>query len=177
MICGGRMRSFLLFMFFAAAAAVASAAPFEWKAENVNGKLVVSVKVDSGYYLALDSVLTEIKDGNGKLPPILSAPEKQWINDPDAGKTAILPAGFWQWTYGGIPPYQVKVAFQGCRKAGAGEPAICLMPQELLLTGAKTPIAAAEKTAVKDFYRSWKIVKKHSGAMDKKEFLQFLLFA
>ena len=150
------------------------ASPFEWKAETVKGELVVSVAVAPGYYLSLDSLLTEIKDGEGKLPPIISLPPKHEINDPETGKSLILPEGKWQWVYGGRPPYEVKISFQGCQKGAPGTPAVCLMPQELTLMGVKTPLEKVEKEAVQDFYRSWKVVRSHAGTMDKKEFLQFL---
>ena len=150
------------------------AEPFEWKAETVDGQLVVTVQVSPGYYLTLDTLVTEIKDADGKLPPVISKPPRQEINDPDTGKSFILPEGVWKWVYGGTPPYEVKVAFQGCRKGAPGEAAVCLMPQELQLTGIKKPAAELESGAVRQFYHNWKVVKQYSGAMDKKEFLAFL---
>ena len=153
----------------------ATGAPFEWKAETVEGQLAVTVRIEAGYYLNLDSLLTEIKDAQGKLPPVVSLPPKQEINDPETGKTLILPQGTWRWVYGGTPPYQVKISFQGCKKAAPGEPPVCLMPEELTLAGGTpTPLAAAESSAVKEFYRSWKVVKRYAGAMNKEEFLHFL---
>ena len=162
--------SFLLLGFLA----VLGGAPFEWKASAENGQLVISVKVAPGYYLSLDSLLTEIKDGKGVLPPVVSLPPKQEITDPVAGKSAILPEGTWRWVYGGIPPYQVKISFQGCKKAAPGEPAICLMPEELVLSGELSPLQRTESKAVKTFYRDWKILKSFSGTMNEKEFLAFL---
>lgn len=150
------------------------AEPFQWKAESVNGQLVVSVAVAKGYYLNLDSVLTEIKDGRGVLPPVVSLPPKHEITDPETGKALILPEGKWRWVYGGTPPYQVKVSFQGCQKGAPGAPAICLMPAEVTLMGASTVLGSEIQKVEQDFFRSWKVVKKHAGAMDKEEFLQFL---
>ena len=169
------MKKFLLFTLGALLTlSLWSAEPFQWKAETVNGQLVVSVSVAKGYYLNLDSLLTEIKDGRGILPPVVSLPPKHEINDPATGKTLILPEGMWRWVYGGTPPYQVKVFFQGCRKGAPGTPSICLMPGELTLMGAPTPLERGIKKAEQDFFRSWKVVRKHSGAMNKEEFLQFL---
>ena len=165
---------FLLFFSALLFCCVCAAEPFNWKAETVNGQLVVTVAVAPGYYLTLDSLLTEIKDGSGKLPPVVSLPPRKEIVDPDLGKSYILPEGVWRWVYGGVPPYQVKISFQGCRKGAPGEAPLCLMPQELTLTGTATPLAAAEGAAVKEFYGSWKILRRHAGAMEKKEFLQFL---
>ena len=165
----------LIFLFFLALSVNGAEAPFQWKSETVNGQLQITVRIADGYYLSLDSLLTEIKDGKGVLPPVVSLPPKQEINDPESGKTPILGQGVWKWVYGGVPPYQVKISFQGCKKGAPGEPALCLMPEELTLAGgAPTPLAAAEEASVRAFYRSWKVVKSHAGAMDKKEFLQFL---
>ena len=167
------LRIFLLHVFLFAAA-LGAAEPFEWKAETVKGQLVVSVKVTEGYYLNLDALLTKIKDGKGVLPPVVSLPPKHEIDDPETGKSLILPAGEWRWIYGGTPPYEVTISFQGCKKGAPGEAALCLMPVEMNLTGSRTPLERAEGAAVKDFYRKWKVVKSYSGAMDKKEFLNFL---
>ena len=167
-------RFFLCCLLLSLSVFLHGAEPFEWKAETVDGQLAVTVQISPGYYLTLDTLVTEIKDANGKLPPVISKPRRQEINDPDSGKSYILPEGVWKWVYGGTPPYQVKVAFQGCRKGAPGEAAVCLMPQELQLTGIKTPAAKLESKAVRRFYHNWKVVKQYSGAMDKKEFLSFL---
>ena len=165
---------FLALVAFFALAALSGAEPFRWRAATEEGKLVITVEIAGGYYLNLDQLLTEIKDAEGKLPPVVSLPPKQEINDPVMGKTAILPQGKWRWVYGGNPPYRVKISFQGCKKAAPGEPAICLMPEEIVLSGNSTPLQKAEKKAVSKFYHDWKIVKSFSGTMDEKEFLSFL---
>ena len=170
------MKKFLLFTFGALLTlSLWSAEPFQWKAETVNGQLVVSVSVAKGYYLNLDSLLTEIKDGRGILPPVVSLPPKHEITNPETGKALILPEGKWRWVYGGTPPYQVKVSFQGCQKGAPGAPAICLMPAEVTLMGASTVLGSEIKKVEQDFFRSWKVVKKHAGAMDKRSFSNFLL--
>ena len=165
---------FLALAVFFSLAVLCGAEPFRWRAATEEGKLVITVEIAGGYYLNLDQLLTEIKDAEGKLPPVVSLPPKQEINDPVTGKTAILPQGKWRWVYGGRAPYRVKISFQGCKKAAPGEPAICLMPEELTLMGAETPLAKAESKALRSFYHDWKVVRSHAGAMDKKEFLQFL---
>ena len=153
---------------------VAETDPFVWRAEIEAGKLVISVRVAKGHYLNLDMLQTEIADAKGQLPPILFLPPKTLISDPELGRIPILGEGNWRWVYGGTPPYRAKISFQGCRKAGPGEPAVCLMPQELRLMGENTPLRRLEKKTEDAFYRQWKVVKSFSGAMNKEEFLKFL---
>ena len=136
---------FLALVAFFSLVALCGAEPFRWRAATEEGKLVITVEIAGGYYLNLDQLLTEIKDAEGKLPPVVSLPPKQEINDPVMGKTAILPQGKWRWVYGGNPPYRVRISFQGCKKAAPGEPAICLMPEEIVLSGNSTPLQKAEK--------------------------------
>ena len=148
--------------------------PFVWDARTEEGKLVISVDIAPGFYLNLDMLLTQIKDASGQLPPVISLPPKKIVDDPDMGKMPILPEGTWRWVYGGTPPYRVTVSFQGCRKASPDGPAVCLMPQELRLTGDLPPAARLEEKAVDSFYRPWKVVKRVSGIMTREEFLAFL---
>ena len=148
--------------------------PFAWRAETEGGKLVLSVRVAGGHYLNLDMFRAEIQDAKGRQPPLLSAPAPKLVEDPELGKIPILGEGLRRWVYGGTPPYRVKVSFQGCRKAVSGEPAVCLMPQELQLTGGPAPARPLPGKAADAFYSPWKVVKSFSGTMNKAEFLQFL---
>ena len=148
--------------------------PFAWRAETEGGKLAMSVRVAKGHYLNLDMLRVEIRDAKGQTPPFLSRPSGTVIDDPEQGKIPILGEGNWRWVCGGTPPYRLKISFQGCRKAGPGEPAVCLMPQELQLMGESAPVRPLSEKDADAFYLPWKVVKSFSGAMNKEEFLKFL---
>ena len=169
------MKKLLFFLVFGLCCGFAAEAdPFTWRADAERGKLVISVRVAEGHYLNCDMLRIEIRDAEGQTPPFLSSPPKITIDDPDQGKIPILGEGVWRWSCGGKPPYRVKVSFQGCRKAGPGEPAVCLMPQELQLMGQTAPAPRPAEKERGAFYRPWKVVKSFSGAMNKAEFLKFL---
>ena len=170
------MKKLLFFLVVGLCCAVPAAEtdPFVWRAENEGGKLVVSVRIAAGHYLNCDMLRIEVRDAKGQQSPLLSAPAQKVIDDPDMGKVPVLTEGVRRWVFGGTPPCRVKVSFQGCRKAAAGEPAVCLMPQELELTGESAPAPRLPGKDAEAFYSPWKVVKSFSGTMNKEEFLKFL---
>ena len=169
------MKKLLFLLVFGLCAALAAETePFVWRAETEGEKLVISVRIAGGHYLNCDMLRIEVRDGKGQTPPLLSSPPQKLIDDPELGKIPILGEGEWRWAYGGTPPYQAKVSFQGCRKAVSGEPAVCLMPQELQLTGGAVPAPRLPGKIAETFYSPWKVIKSFSGTMNREEFLKFL---
>ena len=57
-------RFFLSLLLFSFSVLLHGAEPFEWKAETVEGQLAVTVEISPGYYLTLDTLVTEIRDAN-----------------------------------------------------------------------------------------------------------------
>lgn len=165
---------FLLVFGFCCAVSAAEADPFVWRAAIEEGKLVISVRVEKDHYLNMNMFRAGIRDAKDRTPPFLSRPPETFVDDPELGKIPVLTEGVWRWVCGGTPPYRVEVSFQGCRKAGPREPAVCLMPQELQLMGQTAPAPRPAEKERGAFYRPWKVVKSFSGTMDKAEFLKFL---
>ena len=136
--------------------------PFRWSLNASAGKVTVSVQVPEKHYLDAGGVRVTGSAGTQELHWIAPAPVRQ-------GETEVYPAGKWVWTAasaGDAAALSVKVEFQGCTTDG-----VCLMPEEITLSGTSATPAA---TSVSGDLPPFRVIRKMEGLTDVPGFLAFL---
>ena len=140
------MKADLLVLFAAAwTSTLAAAEPFTWRTRVSERELALELEIAPEYYVYADTLSMQLSGRNGEVLTLLAAPAKAVHKDGIFGETRIYPPGRSVWRYRGNAPFKVKVLFSGCRRGKAGQPGICLPPEELQLLPDAT--AAAEIAA------------------------------
>ena len=123
----------------------AAAEPFTWRTRVSERELALELEIAPGYYVYADTLSMQLSGRNGEVLTLLAAPAKAVHKDGIFGETRIYPPGRSVWRYRGDAPFKVKVLFSGCRQGRAGQPGLCLPPEELQLLPDES--AAAEIAA------------------------------
>ena len=167
---------FLSFIFLLISASLLQAAePFAWKLLAKGNTVTVEAAVAPGYYFYDNTLSISVTAADGKAAVPTAKAAAVLFKDEFSGDTAIYQAGVHRWTFTGLPPFQAKISYQGCRKSSDDAPAMCMMPQDITLNS-ELPIGQlAEKAAELDLpFDKFTTVSVRSGTMNEAEFLQFL---
>ena len=169
------MKPLLIILSVISVCLLSAAEPFDWKLKTDRNKAIVEVTVAPGNYFYDNtlSITVTAADGKAAIPSAKAA--ATLFKDEFAGETAVYPAGVYRWTFTGLPPFQAKISYQGCRKGTGDEPAMCMMPQDITLNGERPVERLAGKAAELDLpLDKFDTAAVRSGTMNETEFLQFL---
>ncbi len=150
-------------------------APFRWGAGTEGNQVTVTAEVAPDYYLYAQQLTFTVIGADNRAAALVETPKPVAYDDEILGATEIYPAGVWQWRFDGMPPFRVDVGFQGCRKATADAPAVCLLPETVTLGGAvpaAATVAAAELLPVD--LNGFRLERRADGLLDAEQFLAFL---
>jgi len=102
---------------------------FIWKAEKLSdSQISVFVKIAENKYLYADSIKISVESSDKiKLPLSISPKPEKYIDDLKE-ENIVFKTGSHRWLFAlkGLPPYTVKVRYQGCSK----KPFLCYPPVE-----------------------------------------------
>ena len=163
----------------------------KWTYTLGENKIEVIATVPAGEYLYRNATSVELISG-GKILAPASVPAAVPHEDEISGKTEIYPGGkelIWVFrVQRGDFPLKLKVEWQGCTEASAGEPGVCFMPGsgEMILPkfeavttpaplifGKDEPVSAPDSAPEKPF-PAFEVVRSESGYMTAPRFMQFL---
>ena len=151
--------------------------PFVWESKAEKNSLIVTVRVAENHYFYRSTLVFDIRDSKNKLVYPAKIPPGQVIADDMFGQVEVYPAGTWQWVFE-TDGYFVKasVNFQGCRKAAAGNPGMCFMPETVNLLPGTSPAAKLEaKTALlPEKLDNFRFDRKLTGLHDAPSFQAWL---
>ncbi len=160
-----------------------AAEPFQWsyrldRLENASWRVTVACRIAPGAYLYRDQTVVAAANAAGRI--VFTPPAARLHHDDALGEVAVYEGNeplFWV-GQSSAEPISLSVEFQGCRAAGPGEPAICLMPETLQLipapgvaqSSADGALPAQTAAALNRFHT----VAIRSGLLDAAAFTAFL---
>ena len=156
---------------------------FDWKC-GIDGETIsVTAEVAKDSYLYKESTVITITPAAGVR--LLTEPPSVKHTD-DSGETQVYqgPGTFlWKYSTGKSKgPWKAEISFQGCKSAGSGSGAMCLMPEKKsfsLVRGRGTGVKSdgkniAEKKNDVLKFPSYTIVRRSAGYKNPREFAAFL---
>lgn len=141
---------------------------FKWSLNNGTIELEI---VDKCYLYSNELKINAFDNKNTQLELIL--PQGKNYDDPQFGKTKIIPAGKYTITAENSSAiHRAAVSYQGCRAAVGDESGICFMPQDITL-GVEIPAKEAGNQSAETSV-DFKVLAKHEGTMSVEEMCAFL---
>lgn len=151
---------FLAVFPFLAAVASSGNTPFKWARQLTNDGTLLTLTVQPGNFVYLNSVRFTLKNGDGTAVVPQFRGQAQFKDGEQ-----ILPGGSWQW-HTPEKKFSGTVEHQGCNDAG-----VCFMPEQVDFSSVTLPELRSDAP---DDAGRYSVVRKAEGYMNKKDFMDFL---
>ncbi|MCP4102122.1 MAG: DUF255 domain-containing protein [Lentisphaerae bacterium] len=179
--------------FFVAIGANAQFAdPFKWDVSRQDQKVTVKTVIPSGHYLYQEQTKVMVTGNQGQACIASTKPKAILHEDQLLGKTWVFMGPqtvSWVFDCARLKvPFNVDIAYQGCKEKTADSQAICFVPSQkefsiksdtTAISEPKVPRHGSYSTgtippALKQLLDKFKVSRTAAGVMDKKEFTEFL---